>query len=280
MRLSMSNLAWDSHEEEEVVGLLRQYGYKGIEIAPTKIWPTPVDVSEREAREYRLMWADRGLELAAMQSLLYQQPDFQLFGDPGARARLGQHVRGLMRLAAWLGVKALVFGSPGNRVVGASRSREEAWELAAAFFGEMAGYAEGLGVTLCLEPNPVQYGCDFVTNTEEGLELVRAVGRKGFRLHLDVGAMILNGESIRGNVEKAVSLLGHVHVSEPFLQPVGAATHEEAHREAAEALRGFGYDGYVSIEMKRVLSEGGRYAAVDALKRVKDIYGSGLRSGA
>ena len=49
-------------------------------------------------------------------------------------------------------------------------------------------------------------------------------------------------------LEGAEKLISHVHLSEPGLVPV---RERELHKELAAFLRSFGYEGWVSIEVKR-----------------------------
>ena len=38
MKLSISNIAWDSENDKKVYELMKKYSYEGLEIAPTKIF--------------------------------------------------------------------------------------------------------------------------------------------------------------------------------------------------------------------------------------------------
>jgi D-psicose/D-tagatose/L-ribulose 3-epimerase len=144
-------------------------------------------------------------------------------------------------------VRVLVFGSPKNRQRGAL-ALDEALEIACEFFRRLGVRAAGLGVQLCIEPNPADYGCDFIRTLREGAELVRRVDSPGFRLHADSSAMILNGEDAAVDLAAAFDCLAHFHISDPFLDP--PSRHAERHRSFARQLRALGYAGYVSIEMR------------------------------
>ena len=72
-----------------------------------------------------------------------------------------------------------------------------------------------------------------------------AVDHPGFRLHLDAGALALNGEDVALEIATSAPLLAHFHASEPYLAPVG--TGEAAHDAIAEQLRAIAYDGTVAI---------------------------------
>src|SRR5262245_32307461 len=115
---------------------------------------------------------------------------------------------------------------------------------------------------LCIEPNPPAYGCNFVTNSSEGLALVRAVDAPGFGLHLDAAGMVLAGEDPLAAIVAARSYLHHFHASEPQLAPLVPAGID--HARIGRTLRRVGYDGWVAVEMRRADD------AVGALARAVD----------
>jgi hypothetical protein len=87
VRLAVSNIAWEPHEDDAVAEVLRREGVSGVEIAPTKWRARPFDASADEIAEYRRSWEDRGLRIVSLQSLLFGRSDLQLFGTDGVRAR-------------------------------------------------------------------------------------------------------------------------------------------------------------------------------------------------
>ena len=38
MKLSISNIAWSKEDDDKVYGFMRELGYSGLEIAPTRIF--------------------------------------------------------------------------------------------------------------------------------------------------------------------------------------------------------------------------------------------------
>src|SRR4051812_46579534 len=112
MRLAISNIAWPSGDDAVVAPLLVEHGAEGVELAPTKVWPRPLEASAAEVRAYRAWWERRGLRLVALQALLFGRPDLTLFGDPATRRRTVDYLKGMISLAAALGAGPLVFGAP------------------------------------------------------------------------------------------------------------------------------------------------------------------------
>ena len=243
-------------------------GVTGVELAPTAVWSDPLGATDAEVRGVRDWWRDRGIAVVALQALLFGRPDLAIFGDDDVRRATLEHLTGMMDLAARLGAKPLVFGSPKNRLVG-SRPKAEAWRIAREFFAAAGARATERGVVLCIEPNPADYGCDFVRTTAEGLELVREVGSPGFRLHLDAGALTLNHEAVPETLATAAAVLCHFHASEPGLVPFGAGGAD--HVACAAALRTARYEGWVSVEMRATADASAELPRV--LKLLSDRYG-------
>jgi sugar phosphate isomerase/epimerase len=263
LKLAISNIAWARDHDGTVATLMRRYGVSGVEIAPTTLWREPLAAPDGEVRAVRDWWGQRGMSIVALQALLFGRADLKLFAGSDSRAGMLAHLDGMIGLAARLGARVLVFGSPKNRERGALPP-EEALDVATAFFREAAGRAAARGVVLCVEPNPSAYGCDFVNTTEEGVALVRAVDHPGFGLHLDGGALTLNGEQVAAAITSAMPVLRHFHASEPHLKPLGEGGTD--HAACAGALRAAGYDAWVSVEMRQTPGGG-----VEELARVLEL---------
>ena len=271
MKLAISNIAWEPAYDDEVARVMQDLGVTGLEVAPTRRWERPAEASREEAIEYREWWAARGIEIVAMQALLYGRPELLVFGDPAARRATLDHLAGIFRLAGWLGAGALVFGSPRNRRVDALPA-DAVMDSAVGFFGEAGRLAAANGVRLCIEPNPAEYECNFVTRAAEGAELVRAVGSPGFALHLDAGGMTLSGEDPETTVAESAPWMCHFHISEPFLAPVGEGP--VAHRAFAAALLAAEYGGWRSIEMRPATDRTPSEQVRGALSFAQAMYGA------
>lgn len=249
MKVPVSNIAWPVEQDAAVAESLAGIGVTGVEIAPTKVWPSPTEATDAEVDAYRHFWESRGLTVVAAQALLFGSPDLTLFDDAETRGRTLDYLTGVVRVCARLGAKALVFGSPKNRRTD-GRDRASVWSEAVVFFGRLGEVATREGTAVVMEANPPDYGDDFVTLAAEALELVRAVNLPGFRLHLDAACMTMSGDDPDAVISEAGPLLAHFHASEPNLDPVGQGATD--HARFARALASAGYDGWVSIEMRQV----------------------------
>jgi sugar phosphate isomerase/epimerase len=244
--LAVSSIAWLPNEWDQAMDVLESAGVGGLEVAPTTVWPDPMSIDRPAARQFADRAAAHGLRLVAFQALLFGRPELRLFGDADARRALLEHLTGMCRLAAHLDVPVLVFGSPRNRATG-GRDRAEVRAIGHDFFLAIANVAHDLGTALCIEPNPASYGTDFVTSLAEARELVLDVDHPGFGLHLDAGALVLEGPTVAPILRDSAEIARHMHMSEPSLVPFGSTGLD--HGWIAATLVEGGYTGWRSLEM-------------------------------
>lgn len=270
MKIAISNIAWHSHEEESVARAMQDLGVKGVEIAPTKVWQSPLAASDSEIALYRDFWESRGIQIVAIQALLFGRPELTIFQDVEKREETFEHLSRMIVLASKLGVSNLVFGSPKNRSI-SNKNTHEVEKIATSFFYSLGDVAAKNRVVFCIEPNPINYSCDFITTSEQGLELVNKVKSDGFGLHLDAAAMTLSRENIEPAIKLAFEQLCHFHISEPFLAPIG--TEAVKHHLFSKALAELKYKGWTSIEMKAQSPDSNVLGVTKALETALGYYG-------
>jgi D-psicose/D-tagatose/L-ribulose 3-epimerase len=255
MRLSISNIAWDPSEDEAISILLRKLGVDAIDIAPSKYFMDQATASLQEIAALRSIWLNRGFAIVGMQSLLFGLQDLNIFSTSDHRAALLKHLTHTCRIASGLGATRLVFGSPRNRDCRGVEPHE-ARALAYDFFTCLGNIASREGVTICLEANPSSYGCNFITTTTEAIAMIKTLNHPAIKLQLDTGTVLINGEDGRELVSTLVkqpSLIGHIHISEPNLLPVGDTASGLA--ELLAAIRGAFSGALATIEMLATTDE-------------------------
>ncbi len=250
MKLAISNIAWAMDDMERVAAVMAKKGITGVEIAPTTKWENPTQVPDAELAAFRDSWQSHGIQIVALQALLFGHPELTLFEGAAEREATLEYLAKIAHLGAVLGAGPMVFGSPKNRRV-EGLSAEEAHGIAVDFFHRAGEVAKREGTLLCLEPNPKDYQCNFVTEAAQGYELVEAVDSEGFCLHLDAAGMTLAGDE-PACITRYAARLRHFHVSEPYLGRVGLPNEHATvpHREFASALRAANYGGWCSVEMR------------------------------
>lgn len=227
--------------------MLLDLGVDGVELAPTMIWPTAPDVSMDEVRDEARAWRTAGLEVAAVQSLLYGHPEMQLLTDePGDI--LG-HLRSMIEVAGALGAKAAVFGSPKNRLRG-PMTIEVAHVRAAERLTTLVPLLEREGVVLTLEPNAPQYGADYLVEYADCVALAAIIDSAWIAPQIDTGCLTMVGSDIVADIVSHTP--AHFHLSAPELAAPPAGID---HAQLARTLAAREYDGWVTLEMRQPQSD-------------------------
>jgi D-psicose/D-tagatose/L-ribulose 3-epimerase len=276
MRLAVSNIAWETIEDEDVAALLKRYGVDAIDVAPGKYFPVPQQATADDIAGVRRWWAERGIEITGMQALLFGTSGLNVFGSTESQDAMLAHLDAVCRIGAGLGAPRVVFGSPKNR----DRSGlddEQADSIATAFFHRLGDIAQSHGVTICLEPNPTCYGANFMVNSDETARIVQRVAHPAVKMQLDTGALAINGEDAEAVLERSAGLIGHIHASEPDLVPLGdgGTDHVKAHAAVMRYLPRH----VVTIEMVATKTEPHLVSIERALGVAARDYRSGETAG-
>lgn len=241
MKLSISNIGWEAKDDLVIYAMMKKYGFQGLEIAPTRIFPeAPYEKNDAAGIWSERLKRDYGFSVPSMQSIWYGRQE-KIFGTFEERQELVNYTKKAIDFAVSIDCKNLVFGCPRNRNLpkGADDS------AAIPFFKEISDYAAVRGTTIGMEANPSIYNTNYINDTVSALKLGEQVDSEGFKLNLDVGTMIQNEEDI-GELKGKVYLINHVHISEPRLQPIRERIF---HEELRKVLEAGGYNGFISIEM-------------------------------
>ncbi len=261
MKLSISNIGWEDRNDGAVYQMMKAKGFTGLEIAPTRIFPNnPYDHIADASNYASKIYGIYGFCIPSMQSIWYGKQE-KLFGTKEERKVLVDYTKKAIDFAEAVGCKNLVFGCPRNRVI--PEDGDES--IAINFFKEIGDYAYTKHTVIGMEANPPIYNTNYINDTPSALELIKKVNSEGFKLNLDVGTMIENGESVEELIAN-VKYINHVHISEPNLNPI---QQRDLHKELKKILLDEGYNGFISIEMKKNDS-------LDEIERcmdyVKDIF--------
>ncbi len=257
MNLCASDIAWPLEREEEAFAILQESGLERIELAPTRRWSDLQNVPEGEPDKLAEKLKAFGLRPAAFQAVLFGKPELTVFGEQQRQCL--EYLKAVTELAAKLGATRIVFGSPKNRQRG-SMPEEEAESRAVEFFSELGDHAARHGVMHCLEANPPEYHCDFMTRIHEAAAIVEKVNSPGIGLQFDAGGIRISNDDPVDVIPRFGPQIKHYHCSMPYLEEPedGMA---EFHQSCARELRKLGYRENVSLEM--------RTPAEDPLERLR-----------
>ena len=226
----------------------RQAGYDGLEIAPFTLGEDPHRLSAARRTEVRRAAANAGIAITGLHYLLLAPEGLSITSaDAAKRQRTVEVMRGLCDLAADLGGKILVHGSPAQRVLDAG-GEAQGRKHGAECFAAIAETAEKAGVTYCIEPLSRQ-DTAFVNTVEQAAQIVRDIGSPAVRTMIDCSAAARTEaqaipDLIRGWL--STGLVAHVHLNDPNRRGPGEG--ELKFAPILQALKTAGYAGNAAVE--------------------------------
>lgn len=216
----------------------RNLGFDAIEIFPP-------DRSAVEERDLRPLLDRHNLKVAAMGTgggwvkhrLTLTSP------DANVRREARQFVRSIIDAAGALGAPTIIGSMQGRWGDGVIRTDAMGW-LSEALI-ELGEHAGSRGVLLLYEPLN-RYETNMVNLLSDGIALVRSLATRSVKLLADLYHMNIEESDLAVALRESGDLLGHVHLADSNRRPAGNG-HTDF-RSVADALRGIGYDGYLSAE--------------------------------
>jgi D-psicose/D-tagatose/L-ribulose 3-epimerase len=234
---------------ERQCAFARAVGYDGLEIAPMTLSDEPHRLPAARRAELRRMAADAGVPITGLHYVLRAPAGLSITSaDETVRSRTVEVMRALCGLAAELGAKYLVHGSPQQREL-APGYEAEGRKRGVACFAAVAEAAEGADVTYCIEPlSPDQTA--FVNTVAEAATIVLDINSRAIKTMIDCSAAARGGEiePVPDLMRKwlPTGLIAHVHLNDPNRRGPGEG--DLRFGPILAALRDGGYPGMAAIE--------------------------------
>jgi sugar phosphate isomerase/epimerase len=248
MKFALCNEMFEDRPMTEVCSVVRELGYQGLEIAPFTLAPSAEEVTAEQRKEVRKIIKDHGLQTVGLHWLFAGPTGLHMTTtDNQVWGRTRDYLSCLLDLCSDLGGKVLVLGSPKQRSIVESQSKDSAWLRAVELLSSVLDKAGQLGLTICLEPlSPVE--TDFINTVAEGMEMVRQIGHPNLKIHLDVKAMCSESTPVP-EIIRSVNAddIGHFHVNDANLYGPGMG--DVDYTLIAEAIKDVGWDKWLSVEV-------------------------------
>ena len=217
----------------------KEWGFETVEIPiedPSHIDPAKLKAAAEKA----------GVAIGSVCACM--GPGRDLRGSNEEQRTGSDYVRAIIDQAAEMGCPRVI--GPVYSVVGKAdavepEQQKREWELVVKNLKELCRYAESKGVQICIEPLN-RFETDFLNTCDQGLKLLKAVGSKAAKLHLDTFHMNIEEKNQPEAIRRAGKNLGHFHACGTDRGTPGNDSLEW--KPIAKALKEIGYDGDVVIE--------------------------------
>ena len=242
MRFGINSFLFTSPFTTDSVKLFpkfKKWGFDTVELPiedPSHIDPDKVRAAADKA----------GLAIGSICACMGPGRDFR--GTAEEQATAMTYCKALIDQAVVLGCPSII--GPVYSVVGKADAVEPAqqkveWQLVVKNLKELCKYAEEQGVQICVEPLN-RFETDFLNTCDQGLKLIKAVGSKALKLHLDTFHMNIEEKNQAAAIIKAGKHLAHFHACGSDRGTPGG-DHIDW-KPIVAALKKIGYKGDVVIE--------------------------------
>lgn len=240
-KLCVSNISNYSLKNEQYYNILKNYGIKYIEVAPTKFDEWNQLIIKNKLIEEKEIMKHCGLTLYSFQSITYtiQNNIFDFSNDI-----LLKHLKNVIELAIKCDVKNLVFGCPRNRkLLDLNKDNDE---IFIKFMSELGNYIGTRKLIISIENNSKKYNCNYLNTIEQVGEIVKKINNPNIKMMVDIGNCIMENDNIT-NIIKYKDLINHIHISMPFMKPLIKYNQIE-YTNFINLLKNINYDKIISLE--------------------------------
>lgn len=242
--------------------LAARLGYAGLEVAPFTLADDPLGLDAHALAALARIAADHGLAICGLHWLLVAPPGLSLVvDDEGVRRRTSDALCRLVDMAAALGARYLVHGSPKQRNAPAGTPAAETRRRALETLRAPVGLAQTHGLAYCIEPL-ARAETDFLNTVAQAAAFVEEAASPALRTMIDCSAAgQAEDEPVADLVRRWVPTgrIGHVQLNDPNRRGPGQGAMRFG--PILQALRDTGYDGWLAVEPFDYVPDGAGCAA-------------------
>ncbi|HEU0059236.1 MAG TPA: sugar phosphate isomerase/epimerase family protein [Hyphomicrobiaceae bacterium] len=248
MRICLCNEVVRELSFERQCAFARAVGYDGLEIAPFTLGEDPHLLPSARRSELRAAAAAEGMAITSLHYLMLAPPGLSITSE--ARIEHQRSIEVMCRLcdlAADLGARLLVHGSPAQRRLEVGREAEGR-KRAVAAFAAAAEAAGNAGVTYCIEPLAATE-TKLINTVEDAAAIVREIGHPALRTMIDCcAAARAESQSLPQLLAHwlPTGIIAHIHFNDPNRRGPGEG--ELGFAPILGALRAGGYQGVAAVE--------------------------------
>lgn len=181
--LFISNLGWENKNFKSVTKIVKDNGFKGIDLAPIKInnnWRNIVKNSKIFAQKL----AKEKISVNAIQGIFFKKK-FHLFKkDKKHLNKIFNHTLRIIQICKIYKCKKIIIGSSGFRKK-VNLKQRNADEIFINFFRRFIKILDKEKIYFCLETIPFEYKEDYIFRFSHMINIIKAIKSKWIRINFD-----------------------------------------------------------------------------------------------
>jgi sugar phosphate isomerase/epimerase len=227
---------------EQYYSILKHYGIKHIEIAPTKFYKwDELFCNINKFKEVKEQLDLFDLRLYSFQSITFTICN-NIFDDNNSIILL--HLKNVIDFACSVGVTNLVFGCPKNRRITDNAMLND--ETFVVFFKKLGDYIGERELIISIENNSKKYDCNYLNTIDDVGKIVNKINHPKIKMMVDVGNCVMDDDNIE-NLLNYKDIINHIHISSPFMNPL-INYNIELYSDFIKLLKKINYNKIVSLE--------------------------------
>ena len=139
-------------------------------------------------------------------------------------------------------VKVFVFGCPKNRYINGTNNDD----IFIHFFREIGDYIGDNDLTICIENNSKQYGCNYLNTISEVGDIVTKINHKNIKMMVDIGNVMMEHDNL-DDMYKYTDIIYNIDIANPNMKPFIQI--ESQHNEFIQVLKTMKYYKKINLEM-------------------------------
>jgi sugar phosphate isomerase/epimerase len=238
-KLCVSNICVNKVSQLQFASILKLYGIRNVQIAPTKLIESWDKIETLDLSIYKNL----GLNVYSFQSITYTLNNLNIF-DKTTREDLYKHLIKIIDCAEKNSIKVIVFGCPINRqVIDKNLNNEETF---IKFFKKIGNYLKNKNVKICIENNSKKYKCNFINTIEECSNIVRKINNKNIKMMIDLGNAVMENDNWY-YLKQYMDIIYNIDVAHPYMRDYSEI--HESNEIFNFVIKNNNYDKMVNLEM-------------------------------
>lgn len=234
----ISNISSIFSNKLQYYNILKYYGFKYLEIAPT-LFGSWNDIFNTQLIKDEIDIIERfGMKVYSLQSICYNLKS-NIFDNDDI---LLNHLKSVVDISLNNNIKNIVFGCPSNRRI--TNVNKDTRDTFINFFANIGNYIGKRDLKISLENNSSKYGCNFLNNIDDIGLMANTIKHPNIKIMIDVGNCEMENDNLQ-DIKKYKDIINHVHFSEPFMK--GIRSNKEHFLRILKEIK---YNNIISFEFK------------------------------